>query len=162
MANDAEIQEKFWKALKSDMVLMLGANGVDDGHAQPMTAIVDETDGGPYLYFFTTKTNTIVREMQENSRAIATFVSKGHDVWATINGTLMKHQDRATIDRLWNSHVAAWYPEGKDDPSLQLIRLDPESAQIWLNENSVLAGVKAMFGRDPKQDYQDKVTEVAL
>lgn len=162
MASDAEIQDKFWKALTSDMVVMLGANGVDDGHAQPMTAIVDDDMGGRYLYFFTTRSNTIVREMAENSRAIATFVSKGHDVFATINGTLMKHEDRETIDRLWNGHVAAWYPGGKDDPSLQLIRLDPESAQIWLNENSILAGVKALFGRDPKRDHDDKVAEVAL
>lgn len=162
MATDAEIQEKFWKALESDMVLMLGANGVDDGHAQPMTAIVHEEMGGKYLYFFTTKTNTIVREMQENNRAIATFASKGHDVWASINGTLMKHQDRATIDTLWNSKVAAWYPNGKEDPSLQLIRLDPESAQIWLNENNLMAGMKAMLGRDPKKDQENKVAEVAL
>lgn len=162
MASDAEITEKFWKALKSDMTVMLGVNGVDDGHAQPMTAIVDEEPGGNYLYFFTTKTNTIMHEMRESDRAIATFVSKGHDVWATINGRLLEHQDRETIDRLWNPHIAAWYEHGKDDPSLQLIRLDPESAQIWLNENSTFAGIKALLGRDPKKDAQDKVTEVAL
>ena len=162
MATDAEITEKFWKALKSDMTVMLGVNGVDDGHAQPMTAIVDEEAGGSYLYFFTTKTNTIIQEMRQSERAIATFVSKGHDVWATINGRLEEHQDRATIDRLWNPHIAAWYENGKDDPSLQLIRLDPGSAQIWLNENSVFAGIKSMLGRDPKKDAQDKVAEVAL
>jgi general stress protein 26 len=162
MATDAEITEKFWKALKSDMTVMLGVNGVDDGHAQPMTAIVDEEAGGNYLYFFTTKTNTIIEEMRQSDRAIATFVSKGHDVWATINGRLEEHQDRATIDRLWNPHIAAWYEDGKDDPSLQLIRLDPESAQIWLNENSVFAGIKSLLGRDPKKDAQDKIAEVAL
>ncbi len=162
MATDAEITEKFWKALKSDMTVMLGVNGVDDGHAQPMTAIVDEEAGGNYLYFFTTKSNTIVQEMRQSDRAIATFVSKGHDVWATTKGRLLEHQDRATIDRLWNPHIAAWYEGGKDDPSLQLIRLDPESAQIWLNENSTCAGIKALLGRDPKKDAQDKVAEVAL
>jgi general stress protein 26 len=162
MATDAEITEKFWKALKSDMTVMLGVNGVDDGHAQPMTAIVDEEAGGNYLYFFTTKTNTIMEEMRQSDRAIATFVSKGHDVWATINGRLLEHQDRATIDRLWNPHIAAWYEGGKDDPSLQLIRLDPESAQIWLNENSTFAGIKALLGHDPKKDAQGKIAEVAL
>lgn len=160
MATEAEITEKFWKALKSDMFVMLGVDGVDDGRAQPMTAQLLNDDG--YVYFFTTKDNGLVQNMQASPRAIATFVSKGHDLFATINGGLEEDQDRAKIDELWNPHVAAWYPGGKDDPQLLLIRLDPESAQIWLNENNMLAGIKALLGRDPKKDYQDKVAEVAL
>jgi general stress protein 26 len=160
MANEAEITERFWKALKSDMFVMLGVDGVDDGHAQPMTAQLLNDDG--YIYFFTTKDNSLVQNMQENRRAIATFVSKGHDLFASIHGGLQEDQDRAKIDQLWNPHVAAWYPDGKNDPNLLLIRLDPESAQIWLNENNLLAGIKSLLGRDPKKDYQDKVAEVAL
>ena len=43
-----------------------------------------------------------------------------------------------------------------------LIRFDPERAQVWLNENSLFAGVKMLLGADPKQDYKDKVAEVEL
>lgn len=160
MASDAEITDRFWKALKSDMFVMLGVDGVDDGRAQPMTAQLHEDDG--FIYFFTTKDNGLVENMHQNRRAIATFVSKGHDLFATLNGSLEEDQNRTKIDKLWNPHVAAWYPQGKDDPNLLLIRLDPESAQIWLNENNVLAGIKSLLGRDPKKDYQDKVAEVAL
>ena len=74
----------------------------------------------------------------------------------------MPDNDRATIDRLWNPFVAAWFEGGKDDPKLQLIRFDPEAAQIWLNDNSLFAGVKMLFGADPKQEYKDKVAEVDL
>ena len=66
------------------------------------------------------------------------------------------------IDRLWNPFVAAWYEGGKDDPKLALLRFDTEGAEIWLNENSLLAGVKMLFGVDPKKDYQDKVANVDL
>ena len=41
-----EIEAKFWKALKSDMTMMLGLDGVEDGHARPMTAQLD-ADRGP-------------------------------------------------------------------------------------------------------------------
>jgi general stress protein 26 len=160
MATEAEITDRFWKALKSDMFVMLGVDGVDDGHAQPMTAQV--MDGDDYIYFFTTKDNGLVENMHQNRRAIATFVSKGHDLFASVHGSLQEDQDRTKIERLWNPHVAAWYQGGKDDPNLLLIRLDPESAQIWLNESNVLAGIKSLLGRDPKKDYQDKVAEVAL
>ena len=160
MPNDAEITAKFWKALKSDMTVMLGVEGVDHSHTQPMTAQLRE--GSHYIWFFTTKSNHLVQSMRQNDRAVATFASKGHDLFATIDGRLEEDNDRETIDRLWNPFVAAWFEGGKDDPSLQLIRLDPASAQIWLNENSMFAGLKTLLGRDPKKDYKDKVAEVAL
>ena len=90
------------------------------------------------------------------------FSSKGHDLFASVHGELIADNDRATIDRLWNRFVAAWFEGGKDDPKLQLLRFEPDDAQIWLNENSLLAGVKILLGRDPKQEYQDKVADVRL
>lgn len=162
MPTPAELEAKFWKALKSDMTLMLGIDGVEDGHAQPMTSQLDgDSQSGP-IYFFSTKDNGLVQALRQNSRAQAHFVSKGHDLFASIHGNLTTDNDRATIDRLWNPHVAAWYEGGKDDPNLQLLRLDPEQAQIWENENSIFAGIKTLFGADPKKDYKDKVAEVSL
>ncbi len=162
MSNQAEIEHKFWKALRSDMTVMLGLVGVDEGHTRPMTAQLDgDEDRGP-IYFFTSTETELGSELTAGSRAIATFASKGNDVFATIHGTLSADNDRAVIDRLWNSYVAAWYESGKDDPKLQLLRLDAERAQIWVDASSLLAGVKVMLGIDPKQDYKDKVAEVSL
>ena len=47
-------------------------------------------------------------------------------------------------------------------PNLTLLRLDPDDAQIWENGSSLLAGIKLMFGADPKKDYKDKVASVDL
>lgn len=164
MPTPQEIEEKFWKALKSDRTMMLGLDGVEDGHSRPMTGQF-EGEGGP-IWFFTSKDNGIVEKLAGggglHDRAIAVFVSKGHDLWATVHGSLSIHTDRAVIDRLWNPFVAAWYDGGKDDPKLELLRLDTEKAEIWLNENSLFAGVKMLLGVDPKQDYRDKVAEVRL
>jgi hypothetical protein len=43
-----------------------------------------------------------------------------------------------------------------------LIRLDPENAEIWIDASSMVAGIKMLLGMDPKEDYKDKVAEVAL
>ena len=162
MGKEAEIAEKFWKALRSDRTVMLGVADIDEGHAQPMTAIADsDQDDGP-LWFFTAKDVDLVKELGPGKPAIVNFVSKGHELFATIHGTLIRTNDRMTIDRLWNSFIAAWYKGGKDDPNLQLLRFNPDHAQIWLNENSLFAGIKLMLGRDPKHEYQDKVAEVDL
>jgi general stress protein 26 len=161
MADQAEIEAKFWKALKSDMTMFLGLDGVEDGHARPMTAQIEGDESGP-IYFFTAKDNALVQLLSQGNRAMAHFASKGHEVWATLHGSLKLDNDRATIERLWNPYVAAWYEDGKDDPKLALLRLDAEEAQIWLNENSMFAGIKTLFGIDPKKDYQDKVATVSL
>jgi general stress protein 26 len=166
MSNETEIKEKFWKALKSDMTMFLGLAEGEDGHARPMTAQLEDEglDGNLYrgpIWFFTSVDNTLYQEIGSGSRAMAHFASKGHDVWAAIHGNLSTSQDRATIDRLWNRFVAAWY-EGKDDPKIALIRLDPENAEIWIDASSMVAGIKMLLGIDPKEDYKDKVAEVSL
>ena len=160
MPTPKELEAKFWKALKSDMTMMLGLVGAEDGHTRPMTAQI-EGERGP-IWFFTAKDHALVQNLSRGSRAIATFASKGHDLFATVHGRLSLDNDRATIDRLWNPFIAAWFEGGKDDPKLALLRLDAERAEIWLDGSSIVAGIKMLFGADPKREYKDNVAEVAL
>ena len=161
MTAEAEIKEKFWKALKSDMTVMLGLVGRDDGRAQPMTAQLENGGRGP-IWFLSAKDVELVQATGDGASALLHFASKGHDLFASVLGRLAPENDRATIERLWNPFAASWYEEGKDDPKLRLLRFEPGEAQIWLNENSAFAGVKMLLGIDPKNDYQDKVAEVGL
>lgn len=161
MSTPKELETQFWKALKSDMTMMLGIDGAEDGHARPMTALTE--DDRPPIWFFSASDNALVQMVTNGaSRAIATFASKDHEVFATVRGSLRVDNDRAVIDRLWNGYIAAWYEGGKDDPKLRLIRFDAERAQIWENATTLYAGIKLMLGADPKKEYQDKVAEVPL
>lgn len=160
MASPRELEEKFWKALKADRTMMLGLEGMPDAHARPMTAQL-EGDRGP-IWFFTARDNLLVEKLPSSSRGVASFVSKGHDLFAHVHGTLRIDNDRAVIDRLWNRFVAAWYQGGKDDPKLVLLRFDAEKAEVWMDASSVVAGIKMLLGMDPKQEYRDKVGEVSL
>jgi general stress protein 26 len=100
--------------------------------------------------------------MGQQHRAQMQFVAKDHELFAALDGNLVIDNDRQTIDRLWNPFVAAWFEGGKDDPKLQLIRFDPEAGRVWLNEHSLLAGVKMLLGRDPKKDYGGKAAEIRV
>ncbi len=160
MPTPVELEQKFWKSLKSDRTMMLGIHGVDEGHARPMTAQFED-DRSP-IWFFGSKESELAQSIGTASRAVATFSSKGHDVFATIHGNLSLDNDPVMIDRLWNPFVAAWYEGGKDDPKLALLRLDAERAEIWLDGSSIIAGVKMLFGIDPKKEYSNNVAEVRL
>ena len=160
MPTPQELEKKFWKELASQRTMMLGLDGQDDGHVRPMTAQFED-DRSP-LWFFTSKDNALVTQVASADRAIASFTSKGHDLFASLHGRLRVDNDRATIERLWNPFVAAWFEGGKDDPKLALLRLDAERAEIWLNASSLVSGVKMLFGVDLKADYKDNVAKVAL
>lgn len=158
MTGDLALERKFWQALKSERTMMLGLVSVDEAHVRPMTGLV-EADEGP-IWFFTSKDNGIVKNISRHNAGIATFTSKGHDIFATVHGTIKLDNDRAVIDRLWNPYIAAWYEGGKDDPDLALLRFDAEEGEIWKNGSSLIAGIKMLFGADPKQDYKDNVAKV--
>ncbi len=79
-----------------------------------------------------------------------------------MHGRLSVDMNRATLDKLWNRFVAAWFEGGKDDPKLCLLRLDPEKGEIWLEGSSLVAGVKMLLGMDPKKQYKDHVAKVSL
>lgn len=161
MPDAAEIEAKFWKALKSDRTVMLGLVGAGESLAQPMTAQIEDEGRGP-IWIFTAKDTDLIQELGERHPAMIHFAAKGHDLFASVIGELLADNDRAAIERLWNPFVAAWYEGGQDDPNLQLLRFEPERAQIWLNENSLFAGIKVLLGSDPKKDYGDKSAEVRL
>ncbi|HWT52615.1 MAG TPA: pyridoxamine 5'-phosphate oxidase family protein [Caulobacter sp.] len=161
MSKEAELTAKFWKALKSDRNVMLGLPEIDGGHSQPMSALIDGDHSGPMWMFTASETDLVQALDTEGRDALMHFASKGHDLFAVVEGRLRIDTDYETVERLWNPFTAAWF-EGKDDPRLRLLRFDPADAQIWLNENSFFAGVRLMLGMDPKEMYRDKVAEVRL
>lgn len=158
MADTRELEARFWKHLGDDRTVMLGASGIAP---RPMTAIAED-DRAP-LWFFTASDTDLGKALDSVPMidAIATFASKDHDLFASVSGRLVADKDRAVVDRLWNPFIAAWF-EGKDDPKLRLLRMDTADAHVWLNENSLLAGVKLVFGSDPKKHYEDKTGDVDL
>ncbi len=111
MPTPQELEKKFWKSLESDMTMMLGLDGVEDGHVRPMTAQF-EGEKSP-IWFFAAKSNILVQSLGKGHRAIATFASKGHDLFASLKGDLSLENDRAVIVRLWNKFVFYLYRGGK-------------------------------------------------
>jgi general stress protein 26 len=160
MPTPEELQDKFWKSLSSDMTMMVGLVDVEDGHARPMTAQLKGPHGP--IWFFTSTDAQLVRHLSQSRRVVATFTSKGHDLFASVQGDLSRDTDPANVDALWNRYVAAWFEGGKDDPKLALLRLDADRAEIWEDASSLIAGLKVILGADPKEDYKDKVAKVTL
>jgi len=162
MTNETDITAEFWKSLRSDRTVMLGLEDSSPTALRPMTAQLDgEADQGP-IWFFSSTDSAIVQGLDKQDLALFTFVSKGHGVFATVHGHLLRSADRAIIDRLWNPWVAAWYEGGQDDPKLALLRFGPARAEIWRDGSSFFAGLSLLFGADPKTGFRDNEAKVSL
>jgi len=163
MPDDSEIEDSFWDSLRRDRTIMIRVTGLEGDEPRPMTALIDgDANSGPLWIFSATDASLVHACTTANTAVEAVFVSKRHALWATFGGHLSISNDRAMIEKMWNPYVAAWYEDGKDDPKLVLMKLEPTDAKIWLDETTFMTGMKLALGMDPKQSYGDKVAEVTL
>ncbi|MBC2834398.1 pyridoxamine 5'-phosphate oxidase family protein [Paragemmobacter straminiformis] len=161
MTDDRELRAGFWRALHSDRTVMLGLEG-GSAAPRPMTAITEgEHDHGP-IWIFTGKDTELGAKVTATAPAFFTFAASDHALFATVHGLISPHSDPAVVERLWNPFIAAWYPQGRDDKNLLLLRFDPSRAEIWKNGSGLFAGLQMLLGRDPKPDVKGHVTKGPL
>jgi len=134
------LKRDLWKKMAQSPYVMVGLT--DGGqHSEPLTAQLDE-DQVDTLWFFAGKDNRLAK----GGRAMAQFMSKGHDLFACLSGTVRLENDQVMIDKLWSNQVDAWFPGGKDDPNLALLRFDISDAELWEADISMIGKLKMVFG----------------
>lgn len=139
MTDTHDLKKTLWKKMDAGPFLMIGLDG--GGHSEPLTAQLDE-DQVDTLFFFVNRNNRLV----PGGPAMAQFVSKGQDFFACLSGTVSVDDDQAMIDKLWSKPVESWFPAGRDDPSLTLIRFDIDEAELWEADISLSGKLKMLFG----------------
>jgi general stress protein 26 len=144
MTDTAQLKTDLWKKLADSPFVMVGLEGQ---HSEPLTAQLDK-DQVDTLYFFVGKDNRNAK----GGAAMVQFVSKGHDYFACMAGTAQIDNDLAMIEKLWNPQVEAWFPGGKQDPNLALLRIDIDSAELWETDISLSGRLKMLFGGTIKSD----------
>lgn len=160
-ARAQELEKRFWSELEKSPFVMLGFSDAGDSRIRPMTAKVD----GRRIWFFGSKSDDLVGQVRAPRPATAAFSSKGHDFFAAVSGTLVPENDPATIDRLWEPTVAAWYEKGRDDPQIALVRFDTDKADLWdASAGSLLKAVyHRITGGDPVREVaEDQRAEITL
>lgn len=131
----ADAVQEFWKHLGDSKTVMLGINAPDQ-HTQPMTAFAEADNN--CVWFFTRDELDLARQARAGQDARMILMSKDREVYADIRGTLDCLHDRARVDKYWGPMVAAWYPEGKEDPHLILLRFTPEEGQVWVSDKGIV------------------------
>ncbi len=145
-----QLKTKFWKALADSPFLFLQLDG-DSSTAVPMSPQLDK-DANSSIWFFTHDHS----DFAKLGSATATFESKGHDIFARFNGTLVKEHSRERFDQFWSNFVEAWYEGGKNDPHIVFLRMDLGNAEIWDGDLGLLTTAKMALGKTVIDDAQEQ------
>lgn len=129
--SDTEIRERLFKTIRKQRDGMLGLIGSEVQHPQPMTTLIDDDQETPFYFLTRDDTDLAQAVARGDSQGLYVFQDKGGDLWASVVGRLTISTDRSVIDRFWNPVVAAWYPDGKDDPHIRVLTFEPDDAQVW-------------------------------
>lgn len=151
-----ELKHKFWHAFEDSPYVMLQLDG-DPDSAAPMTASLDK-HADHAIWFFTSRSNRFAAK----GAATATFASKGHDVFARFHGVLSEETSRERLDKQWSNFIEAWFPGGKDDPDLLMLRMDLGDAAIWAGELGMIGTAKMALGMDVRNEVKGQHAETTL
>ncbi|HYE56401.1 MAG TPA: pyridoxamine 5'-phosphate oxidase family protein [Chitinophagaceae bacterium] len=105
-----------------------------NAETRPMATMKADDQG--ILWFFTHCTSPKIQDLQQDQDVQLIYAHPGKDSFLTVYGKASLMNDRDKIEELWNPMVKAWFPQGKDDPNICIIRVAPQEAYYWDNESN--------------------------
>lgn len=117
---------------------------IDSGHLRSRPMSTQEMDFDGELWFFTSDDTHKVTEIEKDNRVNLAYSKPDDNVYLSISGRAEVVKDRAKIEELWSPVLKAWFPEGKDDPTLCLLKVSVEQAEYWDAPNSKIVQLFGM------------------
>jgi general stress protein 26 len=123
------------KGIRIAMVATLAKDGSIS--ARPMEVQEEDFDGT--LWFLTRSSSEKVDEIGQDQHVTLTFADPSESRFLTLKGRATMTHDRAKIDALWKPTLKDWFPKGKNDPEIAVLRVDVSEADFWEASGSRLA-----------------------
>jgi general stress protein 26 len=133
--------------------------------ARPM-AIAQVDDSGD-IWFISERHTGKIDEIQFHHKVHVTC-QRDRDYYLSLSGMAELVDDRGKVADIWKEPYKVWFPNGKEDPDLVLIRLEPESAEFWDNAGEkklqyTIDSIRAyMTGSKPDPARNDQYAAVQL
>ncbi len=157
----SEATQKMWGMMKSIGFAMLTTEDGGELRARPMVAAQEEFDGN--LWFFTKASSHKVQEASGGQKVGVTYADPSKQDYVSLSGHAAVVRDKATISSHWSEAMRTWFPGGKDDPDIALLKVEVTAAEYWDAPNSTMVHaygyVKAVLtGTPPHPGENEKLS----
>lgn len=115
------------KKLRTAMLVTTGELGL---HARPMVIAKVEDDGR--LWFISGVETAKVHEIEHDSQ-VHIIGQEGDNAFLSLTGNATLIGDREKIAEVWQEPFRVWFPDGTDDPNIELIAVRPTRGEFWDN-----------------------------
>lgn len=111
-------------------------------------------DANGELVFFTANDSGKIAELTDEPEVNLAYADPEKQRYVSVRGRARIDRDRATIDELWSFAQKVFFPGGKDDPQLVVLRVRVRDAAWWEAEGNFVARAldfaKGLVSEDPR------------
>jgi len=144
--------KKLRKLIKGARVAMLTTVSPDGTlRSRPMATLKAPFEGD--VWFFTRATTSKADEIRDNDHVNVSFSDGDDNRYLSISGTASLVRDKDRLEQLWSGRLKNWFPDGKKDPDLALLRVRVDRADYWDAKTAAMVHlgglVRSSMGGDP-------------
>ena len=144
--------KKLRKLIKGARVAMLTTVAPDGTlRSRPMATLKAPFEGD--VWFFTRANAPKADEIRDNDHVNVSFSDGDDNRYLSISGTASLVRDKERLEQLWSGRLRNWFPDGKKDPDLALLRVRVDRAEYWDTKTAAMVHlgglVKSSLGGDP-------------
>jgi len=144
-----------------DFCMLTTIDEQGDPHSRPMSSNGDIDPNGD-IWFFTGASSHKVSEIENSPKVNVSFADPKNQRYVSVTGSAQLTRDPKKIEELWRPEFKMWFPKGKDDPEIALMRIRLEKAEYWDSPSSTIAYVvnfvsAVVTGKQPEFGENKKV-----
>ncbi|WP_353472608.1 pyridoxamine 5'-phosphate oxidase family protein [Salipiger sp. H15] len=124
-----DLKADFWKHLKDVRAGMLAAEGE---RPVPMAPHADKDENA--IWFITAKGSAADRAARNSGEVNFLVADTKAHLYANVVGTASISNDEKKLDEIWSIVASAWFKDGRDDPAVQLVKMTPKEAEVWVSD----------------------------
>ncbi len=100
---------------------------------RPMSAQKVDDEGN--IWFLSSKDSHKNDELTHDPFVQLLFQGSKHSGFMSVYGICEIFDDKDKIEELWEQIVKVWFTEGKDDPRISVIKVEPMQGYYWDNKH---------------------------
>jgi general stress protein 26 len=151
-SNQAPIAELKELLERRDIAMFVTSDSTGQMRSRPMTT--QRVDDQGELWFMTRDDTSVAQDVVSTPQVCLNFAADDDNRYVVLYGDCKTVRDAKRIDEIWTVAHNAFFPDGKDDPKLVLLKVVPSRAEVWSGPSSsvgkLIAFAKALVTSDPE------------